>query len=226
MERKNKIIKKDILIKVVIPCFVVIMIILLLNNIIIINHFKINKISIDLLQLITAIIVTFIGFYVFLNKNRDDELNYLELDLNVLQEENYLRIKTSINNPTNFDRDINFAFLIISRTDKSFLYTLNQVLNTNYENTNNLIYLKNNQFVFTDEFAFIPLKYYYKENIKIGNEKLIYEIPISSKENDLEMKFYNVRFFVYPSLKDLNSYHRCVSSSFGINGNLNLKHVI
>lgn len=226
MKRQNKIIKRDILLKAVLPCLVIVLIILLLGNVIVFNPIAIDeKITFDLLQLILTVIIAFVGFYVYLNRNRDEELNYLELGLNVVHEGKYLKVRTSVFNPTPFDREIYFAFLIISKTEESFLDALNKKLDFTFKDTNSLYNLKNKKSMVSNDFAFIPLPYYFEENVQVGNEKLIYEIPLVAIGANGNINFFDVRFFVFRNTKDLNQYHRSLSSSFGINGNLKLEHL-
>jgi len=223
MRREYKIIKTDILYKIVIPCAIVIMLILFVTQTLTINLNITGVFSVELLQLISAVIIAFVGIYIFLNRNRDEELNYLELNLNVIDENGYLKVRTELSNPTNFDRDVYFALLIISKSSESFLEIINSELQYNFKDTNSLIGLKDRAIYLKENFAFIPLEYYFIENVRVGNEKLIYEVPINSDVIDKdELNFFDVRFFVFRDRKDLNSYHRSVACSFGIKGNLNL----
>lgn len=225
-KRENKIIKTDILYKVVIPCAIIIMLILLVNKTLTLNLKITGVFSVELLQLISAIIIAFVGVYLYLHRNRDEELNYLELNLNVIDENGYLKVRTELSNPTNFDRDVYFALLIISKSGEPFLDIINSELQYNFKDTNSLIGLKDKSIYLKENFAFIPLKYYFKENIRVGNEKLIYEVPINSDDIDEDdLSFFDVRFFVFRGQEEINSYHRSVACSFGIKGNLKLDHL-
>ncbi len=94
MKRENNIIKTDILNKVVIPCVIVILLILLATKTLTLN-LNINGVfSVELLQLISTVIIAFVGIYLYLYRNRDEELNYLELNLNVVDENGYLKVRT------------------------------------------------------------------------------------------------------------------------------------
>jgi ABC-type nickel/cobalt efflux system permease component RcnA len=225
-KRENKIIKTDILYKVIIPCIVVIMLILLIIKTLTLKLNITGVFSAELLQLISTVIIAFVGIYIFLNRNRDEELNYLELNLNVIDENGYLKLRTEVTNPTQFDREIYFACLIVNRTNLSFLDILNKKINTKITDPNSIYELKGHPLKISRDFAFIPLKYFYEENVWVGNEKLIYEVPIKSKDITHDhLNFFDVRFFVFRERKDLKSYHRSVACSFGIKGNLNLDHL-
>jgi hypothetical protein len=227
MQRQKKIIKTDILYKVVIPCAVVIILILFLSNILTLKLNFTGDFSAELLHLISAVIIAFVGVYLYVYKNRDEELNYLELGLEVIHEEEYLKVRTELSNPTDFDRDVYSAFLIISKSGSPILDIVNSEFQYNFTDTNSLIGLKDKSIHLKENFAFIPLKYYFQENVRVGNEKLIYEVPIKSRRNtNNELNFFDVRFFVFRDRKDLNTYHRSVACSFGIKGNLNLDHLI
>ncbi|WP_291109715.1 hypothetical protein [Flavobacterium sp. UBA6195] len=225
MKRENKIFKKEIFLQIIIPCIAVIFLVLLLSNVIDFFTFNRNYFTTDVLQLISTIIIAFVGVYLYFEKNRDQELNYLELNLNTIHEQEYLKIRTEVNNQTFFDRDIVFACLFISKSESGFLETINKELKSNFKYTNNIIELLHKEAVVTKNFAFIPLPYYYFENVKVGNEKLIFEVTIATDEKNDMMNFFDVRFFVFRKSNELNPYHRSVSCSFGIHGDLNLKHL-
>ncbi len=225
-KRENKIIKTDIFYKVVIPCTLVIIIILFLSKTFSLNINVTNNLSVELLELISTIIIAFVGIYIYLNRNRDEELNYLELNLNVIDENGYLKLRTEVTNPTRFDREIYFACLIVNRSELSFLDILNEKMDTKINDPNSIYKLNGNPLKISRDFAFIPLKYYYEENVRVGNEKLIYEVPIKSNNNTEDnLNFFDVRFFVFRGQEEINSYHRSVVCSFGIRGNLNLDHL-
>jgi hypothetical protein len=225
MKRQNKIFKRDILLNAVLPCIAIILIILILSKVIFFNKIAKDNLTIEVLQLIFTVIIAFVGFYVYLHKNRDEELNYLEQNLSVINEQEYLKIRTEVNNPTLFDRDIDFACLFVTKSGASFIETINKELKSNFECTNTIAELLHKETVVTRNFAFIPLPYYYSENVKVGNEKLIFEVPIATDEKNNMMNFFDVRFFVFRKSGELNPYHRSVSCSFGIDGELNLTYL-
>lgn len=226
MKRENKMIKTDILYKVVIPCIVVILLILLLSDKLTLS-LNINGVfSVELLQLISTVIIAFVGIYLYLNRNRDEELNYLELNINVIDENGYLKLRTEVINPTQFDREIYFACLIINKSDLSFIDILNKKIGIKITDPNSIYELKGHPLKIFRDFAFIPLKYYYEENARVGNEKLIYEVPIkiiNNTENNLN--FFDVRFFVFRGQEEINNYHRSVACSFGVKSYFDLNHL-
>jgi hypothetical protein len=190
---------------------------------------KENKI-VELYQLILSIIVSITATALFLKKNRDHAADYLIQDLEILEYSCYKKIRTTLVNPTPFDRKIDFAFLIITKEDTDILDEIKNNMNKSFCSTNKLNKLKYHGALINENFAFIPLSYYTSENIKVGNEKLIFEVGIAtnfinkSGQNNSEVKnvskFYNVRFFVFRPETDLNSYHRSVSAVFATPFNL------
>ncbi len=93
-KRENNIIKTDIFYKVVIPCAIVILLILLVGKTLTLKLNITGVFSVELLQLISTVIIAFVGIYLYLHRNRDEELNYLELNLNVIDENGYLKVRT------------------------------------------------------------------------------------------------------------------------------------
>ncbi len=226
MKRENKIINKDLLIRVIIPCLGIIMLLLFLTDVI--NGFNVDSsaLNIELLHLISIVVIGFVGVYVYVNKNTEEELNHLELNLNIIHESAYLKIRTEAYNPTIYDRQIKFSFIVINRFGESYLDKLNEEVELNIESPNDLIKLVKSNQILKRDFAFIPLPYYNEENFQVGNEKLIYEVPIFYDNNRIDdPTFYEVRFFIFRKSDDPNPLHRIVSCSFGINGNLNLNHL-
>jgi hypothetical protein len=226
MKRENKIINRGLLIKVVIPCSLVIILILILTGEIKGLNDDYSVLNIELLHLISIVVISFVGIYVYVNKNTEEELNHLELNMNIINESNYLKIRTEAYNPTIYDRHIKFSFIVINKFGESYLDKLNKEMEFHLESPEDLIKLEKSNQILKREFAFIPLPYYNEENFHVGNEKLIYEVPIFFDNNRIDdPTFFEVRFFVFRKSDDLNPLHRIVSCSFGINGNLNLDHL-
>ena len=184
-----------------------------------------DKITTTLLSLLWTIVMAFIALYLYIKNNLDEERNYLELNLNVIAENNYLKIRTEATNSTKFDRDIAFAFLLITKTNSDLLATVNDKFQTNFEKSNDFISLKNNQLFSDNDFAFIPLPYYFSENVHVGNEKLLFEIPLQSSINESNLTFFDARFFVFRNANDLNGLHRSVSVSFALSGGLKIENI-
>ncbi len=75
--------------------------------------------------------------------------------------------------------------------------------------TNDIVRLKNFSALYNQdlEIAFIPLPFYYTENVRFGNEEVSYTFPFDPKEIKLNPGKYSVRFFVFRA--DCG-YHRTV----------------
>lgn len=183
-----------------------------------------DKITISLLSLLWTIVMAFIALYLYTKSNQDEERNFLELNLNIISENNYTKIRTEATNKTKFDREIAFAFLLITKTNSDLLETVNDKFQTNFEKSNDFISLKNNQLFSDNDFAFIPLPYFFSENIQVGNEKLIFEVPMKTSLNDNNLTFFDARFFVFRNSNDLNGLHRSVSVSFSTSCGLKIEN--
>lgn len=101
--------------------------------------------------------------------------------------------------------------------DDIFLFNLCRL--TGYtgdlKSTNDIIRLKPFPFASIPEkgLAFIPLPFYYEENIQYGNEKVTYSYPVDNKILNFSPGVYSVRFFVF---REDGGYHRCVHDVFTI----------
>jgi hypothetical protein len=181
---------------------------------------KENKV-VELYTLIWNIIVSLTAVILYLKRNGDDNSDYLVQNIEVVENENYSKIRTSLYNKTSFNRHIESAFLIITPEGKGLLEVVNENFSADFEVTNNFFVLKGFKKVIKDDFAFIPLDYYSQENIHVGNEELVFEIGLdNSKINKDLFKFYNVRFFVFRPSTDSNPYHRSVSAVFASSSSL------
>lgn len=176
--------------------------------------------------LLTQIIVTIIGglwvIYLYVKSQKDKKNNFLKIYLDVIYKTGYTSIKTSVVNDTNDNKKIEAAFLFITKVNTDFLEEINRYLNSDFKDTNSLLDLKNRNPLLSENFGFIQLPFYTKENIRVGNEDLTYSIPLTNTniESDLiEQSAYDVRFFVFPPNTVFNSFHRCVQDIFIINSN-------
>lgn len=100
---------------------------------------------------------------------------------------------------------------------------MNKELRQEFESTTEFVNLKRTKSVIKPSFAFIHLPYYYSENIKVGNEDLSFSIGgfESSNSESRTKQIYEVRFFVYRNVDDINYYHRSVQTCFSTCINLN-----
>jgi hypothetical protein len=165
-----------------------------------------------------ALIASITAFVLYNYNSRDEESNYLELTLTSTIEDGNIKLRTEVFNPTKFDREIYFAFLLVTKTcieEDGFIRTVNENFNTDFRITNSFNKLKYQKQIVRQNFGFYPLGYYYNENIRVGNEKLSFEkylfLDNNSNENISE---YEVRFFIYRNKNEVNNYHRSVCSSF------------
>jgi hypothetical protein len=180
-----------------------------------------NKLS--FLQLICIIIGGGWALRLYYLSIKKEKENYLKTYVSVMFNENFLTIKTELNNATDIDRKIYSSFLIITKQGSKIIKEVNSNLNENFLFTNNFSNLKFSENVLKEDFAFIQLPYYFSENVKVGNEDLSFSIGSVDKSRiTIDSQIYEVRFFVFRDPKDPNPYHRSVQTVFSSNLTLNL----
>jgi hypothetical protein len=140
----------------------------------------------------------------------------LKLSASIDTIENKLFIKTTIENDVYEEKDIKMAFLIIKPKDeRDYLGIFSKEYNKKIESTNDLVKLDFiNESSYAQGVFFIPLRFYYKENIRIGNEKLSYSLYLGSSIPTESSTVYEAYFYVYRQPNCFNGYHRVVQCSF------------
>lgn len=126
--------------------------------------------------------------------------SYLILNLEISSQDEVYLLKTGVENNSYFTKRIENSFLIIAPENEDIVSVGNKIFNGIYQteitSTNELIYLTyNDKFSISKEILFIPMNFYFLENIGVGNEKLNYTSFINS--NELKKGNYSVRFFVF-----------------------------
>ena len=127
-------------------------------------------------------------------------------------------IHTQIINDVKLDKGIKHAFLLISKKNGSnnFLFQINENLGTDFNCTNDLIGTAPIVKKLSKGFAYIPLPFYYNENIVVGNEILQFSYSITHDELELinsELNLthhYEVRFFIF---RTDGGYHRSTATA-------------
>ncbi len=148
--------------------------------------------------------LTALGFKVY-----EELVGYLKVKVQVDGKDKFYSVLTEIENTSKWSRKkIDNAFLIISPENSDLIETGVKVakqlnLDDYIENTNDFEKLTGELSVYFDnQFAFIPLDFYYSENIAIGDEKLTYRCSVDKTK--LKPGSYSVRFFIYGESR----YHR------------------
>lgn len=159
----------------------------------------------------------------------DEFGTFLRIAVNVDTDKNgHNSAKSAIENKGNRIKLLREAFLLIGPEGESPIDTANLIassigLKYKFHNTNNLYVLcqfhdlKNLENTYIKDRAFIPLRFFYHENIGIADETLTYRAPIKS-DNFVDNSVYSVRFFVQPD-RQLRfarrlPYHRSTHDSF------------
>lgn len=151
--------------------------------------------------LLVMVIGSIFGFY----KYYQIKSEYLDLRVKTKYENNIYSIKTQVYNESGVKKNIEYAFILITRQEINILDAINEYIHTidqdiNISYTDDLKILK--KYVKTHKFAnnnmcIIPLRFYYIENIQIGNESPSYTYSFENSVLNLETGIYSVRFFIY-----------------------------
>jgi hypothetical protein len=170
-----------------------------------------NSLIIEGIKLIGGIAgLVSLGFKVY-----EEIIGYLKIKVQVFNEDGIYSALTEIENTSKWSRKkIDNAFLIISPENFDLievgriiayrLYIDHKVPNCiQIEYTNDFEKLKGEETIYIDnKIAFIPLQFYYNENIAIGDEKLTYRCLVDKKK--LQPGSYSVRFYIFGE----GRYHR------------------
>jgi hypothetical protein len=153
---------------------------------------------------------------------RKKSKDYLDLKMRINSSENVFSIKTQVINKSGEEKLIDFAFLVVSDQNRDFGDELMNIVRDNnwpieIEFTNDLIKLKyyiQEAFHYNNSVLIIPLSFFYKENIGIGNESPSYTYSFDNGAVHLNAGIYSVRFFVFPKQNSKEHvYHRCTVES-------------
>ena len=135
---------------------------------------------------------------------------YLRLRVETTKDGEQYTVLTEIENISRFsDKGINNAFLIVSPEKSELIKDANAIsdnldIDDTINYTNDFKNLKADHVIYLERnIVFIPLPFYYNENIAIGNEKLTYRCSIDSSQ--LESGNYSVRFFLFGKRRYLRS---------------------
>jgi hypothetical protein len=142
---------------------------------------------------------------------------YLRLKVEVSFDNKRYTVLTEIENNNKLkNKKIENAFLLIS-PEKSDLISIGKAVAENLQisqkitSTNNFEYLRSDKPLYlNNKIAFIPLNFYYAENIAIGDEKLTYRCSIDA--NQLEKGIYSIRFYIFGERR----YHRSTQDLLSI----------
>jgi hypothetical protein len=135
---------------------------------------------------------------------------YLKIKVETKVENGAYSIFTEIENVTKWkDKRIDNAFLIIAPENQNILETGRRIARhfnipeNRIRETGAFGKFSSKEPLYLDQMvAFISLRFYYSENIRIGDEKLTYRCSINPL--NLEVGAYSVRYFIYGK----GRYHR------------------
>lgn len=177
----------------------------------------------NLISQFAGIVVTGTGFVIAWYQLRlsykaikAKEKDYLDLKLEIIKNDSFVSIKTQIINNTSEKLKIDNSFLLITKQEEDIIDCVNAIFSTQKVGTvvdcsNDFNKLK----VFADSIfinqtiEFIPLHFYYLENVQIGNESPCYTYTFNNGLKNLEAGIYTVRFFIFCE----GRYHRSTADS-------------
>lgn len=143
------------------------------------------------------------GIAALIWKFYDIRKRYIRLKIEVSQDNRGITVLTEVKNQNSSKKKINNALLIISPENQDIIPAINEIARVD-NNLNIIDYISDlycykpaESLYVNDEYAIIPLKYYYDgiENIHIADETLTYR---SSIDNSKFIRGnYSVRFYVY-----------------------------
>ena len=180
-------------------------------------------------------------YYNFKRKEQNDFL-ILNIDVQYSDRSSSdILIKTKVTNNVNTFKKVKFACLVMSKFydtslnhenkqggdnkiasldnefETDFLKKITSLTGctTKVQYTNDIVTLRDFPALFdpTRDIAFLPLPFYYKENIRFGNEEVSYTFLLDLNEIKLSAGKYSVRFFVFRKDK---GFHRCVHDVFTV----------
>ena len=162
---------------------------------------------------IFTIIGSIVGIIAFIWKIYDAIGSYLVIDLCIEKEDKDVFAKVSVNNKSVKRKNIDNALLLIGPEDEDPIDTYNKLFDCNIIRTDEIVDIKYKPLRYHDNRAFIPLDFFYSENIAIGDEYISYRKPIET--TNLKPGIYSVRFFIVTKRRA----HRSTHSSFKIRAN-------
>lgn len=142
---------------------------------------------------------------------------YLKIKVKVEKENDFLSVFSEVENERKFkSKKIDNAFLIITPEDMDIEPAGEKIrdelgLNFEIKCTNHLKQLKSTESIYLDDsIAFIPLPYYYDENLWVADERLSYRCSVDSAK--FQRGIYSVRFFIFRR----GRFHRSIQDLFKI----------
>ena len=156
------------------------------------------------------------GIAALIWKFYDIRKQYIKLKIEVQQDDRGILVLTKIENPNISKKMINNALLIITPEKQNILTAINEMIPQEHsiENISDLFDYKPDEPLYVnDEYAILPLKYFYDgiENIHIADETITYRSSIDASK--FKKGYYSVRFYVYCE----NRYPRSSQDLFVIN---------
>jgi hypothetical protein len=156
-----------------------------------------------------------LGFAAFFWRIYDEGGNYLRISLTLDDpKDGMVLARTTVDNRHIFPKDLTYAILLVGPESEDLRESARIVAkkceydgSINYSNDLELFRIDAPQY--EGGRALIQLKYYYSENIAIGDEILTYSAPINLESFEKGIH-YSVRFFIFGK----NRLHRSVQNCF------------
>ena len=159
----------------------------------------------DALKILGGALVFGFGYYKYFTLKENEQNEFVKIELAAKLEEDYLMIDTKVENNVNLKKRIKHACLIINSENEEddFFGSWQRFFNTRNEpiminSTDDFINTKNIDNIMASEtHAYIPLPFYYSENICIGNETVCFRASLRTNSLTVETRPYSIRMLVY-----------------------------
>jgi hypothetical protein len=144
----------------------------------------------------------------------DEFGSYLRITVEAqVPKDGWVTVLTIVDNKGNRPKDLSYAFLLAepeseSPVESATIIAKKAGYNGTLRYTNDFWKLRPAGPVYEDGRAFIPLGFFYSENVRIGDETLTYRAPIDVGHLGAGLP-YAVRFFVFPKGRLHRSTHDC-----------------
>lgn len=166
---------------------------------------ELNK---DSLKIVGGIIAFLFGYMKYKEIKENEQNEFIKIKASAKVEDGYLFIDTEVKNNLNDKKKVKHAFLLINdeAAENDFLANWHQFfmqkgfIFENPESTNDLIRTRKFDSILSNgNQAYIPLPFYYKENVRIGNENICYRahLKLANSVPRDSPKLYHIRLFVF-----------------------------
>lgn len=168
-----------------------------------------------ILTFIIAIIGAVTGLAALVWKMWDCFVSYLQIEVCVDSRcHDYVTVITMVKNRSVMKKKLKNALLLIGPEDENPLKTMHKITELPFCSTNEIAEYHTNEIESgPNGRCLIPIVFYYSENIRIGDEKLSYRVPVDIRSMERGTP-YSVRFFIGTPGRFPRRLHRSTQDCF------------